>query len=63
MPLFTQSRVDSDGGRTLTCLEEHQLAEDATFCCSGNLHIRGTCVPKGKHIQLHTQTRRSQRLR
>jgi hypothetical protein len=61
MPLCKQSRIDCDGGRTLACLEEHQQSDDATFSCSGN-HNRGTCVPEGKHIQLHTRARRSQRL-
>jgi hypothetical protein len=62
MPLCKQSRIDCDGGRIMDCLEEHQQSDDVTFSCSGDLHNRGTCVPEGKHIQLHTRARRSQRL-
>jgi hypothetical protein len=52
MPLCQNSRAHEDGGRELTCLEEHLQADDPLFACN-TLHIRGTCVPDNKRVSLY----------
>jgi hypothetical protein len=44
MPLCKTSRIDGNGGWTMTCLQEHRTTEEREFGCIG-LHVRGSSVP------------------
>jgi len=54
MPLCKQSRVGQDGGRTLTCLEEHLCSEEDIFKCL-EVKPRGAEVPLELTIDLHAR--------
>jgi len=51
MPLCDKSRVGQDGGRDLSCVDEHLYSDEAIFCCN-NIHPKGTAVPKQCLIDL-----------
>ena len=57
MPLCNESRINMDGGREMTCLEEHYNSEDHFFACN-DMHNRGTSVPREKLVRLHKKTSR-----
>jgi len=59
MPLCQVSRVRDDGGRTMTCCEEHQC-DGGLFGCNG-MHKKSAEVPDEGEIDLHP--RRSDRTR
>jgi len=62
MPLCRSSRVGEDGGRELTCLEEHLTATDDVFNCSQPIP-RGAEVPDEHSVDLHARksTRKKRR--
>ena len=60
MPLCEKSRVGLDGGRDISCVDEHCCSEELVFACSGRMFNKNTAVPKDKQVSLHP--RRSSRV-
>ena len=58
MPLCKVSRIGDDGGRELSCLDEHLCGDTELFRC-GDLHKKGTKVPQ--ELCLDLNPRRSHR--
>ena len=60
MPLCEKSRVGLDGGRDISCVDEHCCSEEEVFACSGRMFNKNTAVPKDKQVSLYP--RRSSRV-
>jgi len=58
MPLCDKSRVGLDGGRELTCVDEHCNTDEDEFACR-TMFNKNKAVPKSKQVSLHP--RRSSR--
>lgn len=60
MPLCNTSKIGEDGGRELSCCEEHRCSEDPFFACTQFI-ARGAKVPVDKRVKLwRGNTRRMQ---
>jgi hypothetical protein len=59
MPICMLSRKGKEGGRELSCIDEHVSTEEPVLRCSNSLYVRGTNVPDNICICLHA--RRSKR--
>jgi len=59
MPLCDKSRVGLDGGRELSCVDEHCCTEEDEFACKGVMFNKNKAVSKSKQVSLHP--RRSSR--
>lgn len=55
MPLCNTCRKGQDGGREMSCVEEHVTSTDDDIRCRGPeiMHVRGTEVSERLHLNLH----------
>jgi hypothetical protein len=60
MPICKMQRRGEDGGRSLTCIEEHKSTSEMILGCN-TPHIRGANIPDNLQICLHN--RRSKRIK
>ena len=60
MPICIKNRVGEDGGRTLSCIEEHLTSENHLFACGEPVPRGGKHVPDDQQVCLFvTRTTRS----